>query len=1835
MTRFLRTSGLAIALIAALCAAASAQDFAAKSFSANIADRDAVHIAVNYDFANIHPKPVVKAGVDYQSYELLGEGTTYEFDRPLLPAIARFILVPPDAGVELEVSFDEPEVLAESLPPAVCSDTSLMRNDYSAATGLYPLQVAEMSAPMVIRGARMVKVTVFPIQYNYDTHRFIQNRNVRTTLRFTNDSPVAPVQNPARKYRNKVWKEVISEMAINGSDYGRDDPNESDPPYVGHYLVATHEGSLQFIRNWIEFRRRTGYKMDILSLSSNDASNADAVKRAIQGRYDAYVNAHTEPFDELAIVGDHQWDRNPTNGVGNILNCPPGQSIWGGGYPHADYLLACLEGGNDDHHPDVGYSRIPAGNAGSSGLVMGRIMAYEAYPRMENPEWFTSGGVYSQHWGNGPDEAWHVTIHTNVRWGLEVLKNLGFNDIWFYENYEYDQSGSAIGPRIAEAYNDGRNVMIGRAEIYYWGNNSFQGVEDNTVFPIDLVTSGHGEWTLQVAYLSGDANHLKGPNLRTCTWGWGATASNSYVWATTTNGMLQRRYPFGISRALAVNSIEGAFPDFQVYNGVPLYRHIKTDYDALGDPGTEVWIGIPKVVEVTTPGNVSPETKVVEAFVHMPNSQDPVPGAQVTFYAPGRMPNAAADYGRYTDFIMKTTKSDSSGIARFILEDNESLIANTILCVSASGRDIRPVTDTLRIVTPQSGIELGDWTITQVAGNGDDAINPGEAFDLVIKAHNSGDRDAVNEVRAMVTSSSPDLEVITGDNLFYGSVNPGEDIEPDVHTTISFRPSTPDGASRPNARPVLNIDFSDGNRVWKSGIRFTPAAPDLEVNSIVGGGVVPDSTYDLILDIKNIGTISSPFADAALVVDGLGISVIPSGVTLGEVNPGQVVRVTGTFTVSGDKLVVPGSLCEMRAIFTTQDGYRDEAAFNLQIMTPRANTPTGPDKYGYICLDNTDRDWDSAPVYDWIEIDPRIQDRYADGIRMDSLRGESYHNIGRTQVLPLGFTTQFYGIEYDTVTVALNGFISMGNQPLTTNYQNWPMDRCIGGGVGMLAPYWDDLRWSNDTTGIYYYPDTDSGRMVIQWTRMALGQGNGGVTFQVVIYDKNFPGNITVSGDPKVLFQYKQVPRDQNGRLAQDIRTGDAENADNIPYPSVGISSPHGDTGINYYYRESQPVSAAPIQARRALLFSTSLKYRACILYGWVTDANSGLGVRDAAVFTKHGFIARTDETGYWRIPIALAEVPFDITARILGYNDSTYRDLEVPENDSLEIDFGLLHPEFFPSDESISDQLDPNLTSEHSFSIFNNGNGPLSWRAEKLFYGDANAAPLERRRRYFVGDSAHVDRLEGVAFGNEQIYVAGSRASGENYIWKFDRQGALIDSFHQVNSPNASRGYKDIEFDGTYLWGAGEDSVRRFDTTGNVVSAWRCRGLNPTYNIAWDSDRQILWLSGTTSSIYGTTPDGEVVDTLFRKDLRLNGLAYWPEDPDGYKLYIISAGNPVSIVNIYKMNTETNDTMWVTSYQDTIANSSGTGAFITNQFDVYSWVLFTIRTNTNANGKEKVDVIQLGARKDWFNLSAMRGTILPMEMQELTMRFNSAGLPDTLFEGEFRFTHNSDSGRWALPITLRVIGPLPPGPFDLAEPSNGANITALPLLADTLTLPAIQFTWQKSHDPNFFDSTISYAFHIATPAGSARFQVQDTSVALNLDTLNLHIWFDTPLTWGVTAVSGQDQVECSQPFTFNIVPNAIDQKNGAVPVIFGLNSVYPSPFNGRTSISFGADRAVRTTLKAFDITGREVGILFDRTPEVGNYRVTWDAAKLASGVYMLRLESAGRSRVQKIALVR
>lgn len=94
------------------------------------------------------------------------------------------------------------------------------------------------------------------------------------------------------------------------------------------------------------------------------------------------------------------------------------------------------------------------------------------------------------------------------------------------------------------------------------------------------------------------------------------------------------------------------------------------------------------------------------------------------------------------------------------------------------------------------------------------------------------------------------------------------------------------------------------------------------------------------------------------------------------------------------------------------------------------------------------------------------------------------------------------------------------------------------------------------------------------------------------------------------------------------------------------------------------------------------------------------------------------------------------------------------------------------------------------------------------------------------------------------------------------------------------------------------------------------------------------------------------------------------------------------------------------------------------------------------------------------------------------------------------------------------------------------------------------------------------------------------------------------------------------------------------VPDNYALKQNYPNPFNPTTRIDYQLAYAGNTTLKIYDILGREVATLVDRFQHTGFHSLVWDGRSnsgipAASGVYLYRLESGKFNKACKMILLK
>jgi hypothetical protein len=100
-----------------------------------------------------------------------------------------------------------------------------------------------------------------------------------------------------------------------------------------------------------------------------------------------------------------------------------------------------------------------------------------------------------------------------------------------------------------------------------------------------------------------------------------------------------------------------------------------------------------------------------------------------------------------------------------------------------------------------------------------------------------------------------------------------------------------------------------------------------------------------------------------------------------------------------------------------------------------------------------------------------------------------------------------------------------------------------------------------------------------------------------------------------------------------------------------------------------------------------------------------------------------------------------------------------------------------------------------------------------------------------------------------------------------------------------------------------------------------------------------------------------------------------------------------------------------------------------------------------------------------------------------------------------------------------------------------------------------------------------------------------------------------------------------------NTPASAVEQM-AATPQTTKLIGNYPNPFNPETVVSYWLSDIGKIDLRVYDILGREVRTLVEEAQYPGRHSVTFNASRLASGIYVCRLTAGGTASSIKMMRV-
>ena len=426
-------------------------------------------------------------------------------------------------------------------------------------------------------------------------------------------------------------------------------------------------------------------------------------------------------------------------------------------------------------------------------------------------------------------------------------------------------------------------------------------------------------------------------------------------------------------------------------------------------------------------------------------------------------------------------------------------------------------------------------------------------------------------------------------------------------------------------------------------------------------------------------------------------------------------------------------------------------------------------------------------------------------------------------------------------------------------------------------------------------------------------------------------------------------------------------------------------------------------------------------LRGYALSALSGNGVWGVRVTTSRRIEAITEESGFWEIRdhrIGDIWINFHHEA----FLDTTVNDLVLQEDSTLVVNVELLHSEFTPSIQEYVARFDSGTVDVSEFTVDNGGSGVLTYRATPQLVGDNNIEPWVMRQTYPAAVTVGDNRLNGVLYLDSLFYVTGANDDDSNMVYILNRQGALVDSFTQTQMERY--GMKGLTYGADMIWGCEGSYVHGYDREGTLQISFETP-LNAVESIAYDSDRDVIWVAGISSDFKAINRDGSDPGLAAVSDNNLNrkyGAVYWPQDPDGKGLYFF---NRVTVDNVnrhflYKVSPDAPaDTVMVT---ELVADPSTVlqGAGVAN-WDLFSMVFITLANMTPQFGGDQIEIRQLTGNTSWMMIEPNVGEVMPQDQQRFILTLNLPNFPVGRYEGQIFFTHNALDNQFTLPLQVNL----------------------------------------------------------------------------------------------------------------------------------------------------------------------------------------------------------------------
>ncbi|NVN93678.1 MAG: T9SS type A sorting domain-containing protein [Bacteroidetes bacterium] len=874
--------------------------------------------------------------------ELPGYTAGNEIGNPQFPVLRNLIEVP--IGATISVNIKNAQVKTYNLntlgyigklyptqPPVSKSDDNKKELIYNTTeyskNQLLSLPLVNVEQLGIMRGVRIARLNISPIQYNPVTNTIKVYTNIETEIRFDN-ADLAATKATKEKYYSPYFSSFQSKLLNNSTT-----PNTKDAlsKYPVKYVIVSDPMFQTALQPFIQWKTKKGFK--VIEAYTNNAAvgtTTTSIKAYLQSLYNAGTASDPAPTYVLF--------------VGDVAQIP---SFTGTTGSHKTDLYFCEYTG--DFLPEMYYGRFSATNLTQLQPQIDKTLEYEQY-LMPDKSFLNNvlmvAGVDATNaptYGNGQVN-YATSTYFNATYGFNCT------------SYLYPVSGSSAS-QIIQKVSDGIGFAnyTAHGSSSGWADPSFSvsdvaGLKNQSKYPLMVgnccvtnkfdETECFGEALLRannkgaIGYIGASNNSYWDEDF---WWACGVgTVSANPTYASTGLGALDRIMhsngePFSqwyVSQGQMVNA-----GNLAVTQGSPSYNHYYWEiYHLMGDPSLMPYFKIPQLLTANymplIPLGSNTFTINTEAYAYIGISMG------------GVLHGAAL--------------ADSTGLA----------VVNIVPFTSAGTVDIvitkqnrQPLITSIPAASPTGPyVSLDSYQINDISGNNNSLADYGETIKLNINLKNIGIADD-NSVNAVISSNNQYITIIDSTETF-GIITAGN--TKNINNAFTFKVANliPD---QNIASLTLKVTDASSN-TWNYLINIVLNAPVLKILSMSiedntpanhNGRIDPNETSNIRFKVQNTGHSNANNAIINLTSTNNFISISNPNINISSLAKGTTTDVLYSVTANSSALNGANFGLTMSVI---ANPYATQETFNSMIGLMVEDFETS---------NFTKYDWDTASVSAW------------------------------------------------------------------------------------------------------------------------------------------------------------------------------------------------------------------------------------------------------------------------------------------------------------------------------------------------------------------------------------------------------------------------------------------------------------------------------------------------------------------------------------------------------------------------------------------------------------------------------------------------------------------------------------------------------------------------------------------------------------------------------------------------------------------------------------------------------------------------------------------------------